>query len=543
MQSILKNREFLLLFIILALASFFRLWQLGQIPPGLYPDVAIYANDAFESLKTGNFKVFYPENNGREGLYMWILALSFSLFGVSIWSIKIVTATAGILTVLGLYLLIKELFNNVTIKQFNNETVALLSSFFLATSFWHVNFSRIGFRAILLPLVLVFAFYFFFKGFHRRRIFNVLLAGVLFGLGFYTYISYRFIVLLLAFLLISFLFVFFRQKLQRKYLLFLFTFLFSIFLVALPIGFYFLENPQDFSSRASGVSVFAQENPLKAFLISFVAHLGMFNVYGDSNWRHNFPGSPMLFFPIGVLFLIGIIFSAREFLFAAKQKNISFIILQGTLLGWFFVFLLPGILTAEGVPHALRVIGVIPIVYVFSGMGGLLFYEWVKKRIQDKRLLFILFSLFFIFVTIAEFNKYFFLWAKNQNVEGAFTKKFAEIGYYLNSLPLDYQKYVIVNEAGVPVPFPNGIPMSAQTIMFIENTKFGSPQSVYLLPENIDKIKIKEKTPNQSLRDGTGQAVIVPMKYEQNLVTDLQRRFPQGEIEEKNGILVYKIND
>src|SRR3990167_10730748 len=138
MPNLMKNKSLLFLIIILVIASFFRLWQLNGIPPGLYPDVAIYANDALDSLKTKDFKVFYPENNGREGLYMWILALSFSLFGVSIWSIKIVTATAGILTVLGLYLLIKELFNNVTIKQFNNETVALLSSFFLATSFWHV---------------------------------------------------------------------------------------------------------------------------------------------------------------------------------------------------------------------------------------------------------------------------------------------------------------------------------------------------------------------------------------------------------------------
>ncbi len=161
-----KNLSFLL--IILAIAAFFRLWQLSSIPPGLYPDVAMNGNDAIETLNTYNFKVFYPDNNGREGLFMWLIALSFSIFGISVWSIKIVAAIIGILTVLGLYLLTKELFS----KSAENASrqIALLASFFLAISFWHVNFSRLGFRAILLPFVLVFGFYFLFKGFRQKKL-------------------------------------------------------------------------------------------------------------------------------------------------------------------------------------------------------------------------------------------------------------------------------------------------------------------------------------------------------------------------------------
>jgi len=36
-----KNKELIFLLIILAIASFFRLWQLDKIPPYLYPDVAM----------------------------------------------------------------------------------------------------------------------------------------------------------------------------------------------------------------------------------------------------------------------------------------------------------------------------------------------------------------------------------------------------------------------------------------------------------------------------------------------------------------------
>lgn len=121
-----KILAFFCLLGILTIASFFRLWKLSAVPPGLYPDEAINANEASDSLKTGKFKVFYPENNGRESLFINLIAFSFLIFGVSIWSLKIVPVIIGILTVFGLYLLARELFN---------KNVALLSSFFLAVSF------------------------------------------------------------------------------------------------------------------------------------------------------------------------------------------------------------------------------------------------------------------------------------------------------------------------------------------------------------------------------------------------------------------------
>ena len=209
----MAKKSLFILLIILLIASFFRLWKLNKIPPGLYPDVAINGNEAFFSLKNRDFKVFYPENYGREGLWMWLIALSFSISGVSIWSIRIVSAVFGISTVFGLYLLVKELFSSLEFKVYglDSEGVALLSSFFLATSFWHTNFSRIGFRAILLPFVLVFYFYFLIRGFKTKKFFNFIISGIFFGLGFYTYTSFRMAVLILPFIFVPFWFIFKKQ--------------------------------------------------------------------------------------------------------------------------------------------------------------------------------------------------------------------------------------------------------------------------------------------------------------------------------------------
>lgn len=155
-----KLRNFIPLLAILILAIFLRLWQIDSVPPGLYPDIAINGNDALDTLATGQFKVFYPENNGREGLFIWLIALSFKIFGPAVWSLRLVSAVFGIFTVWGLYLLTRRLFN---------KNIALLSSFFLAVSFWHINFSRLGFRAILVPFFLVWSFYFLFRGIAEIR--------------------------------------------------------------------------------------------------------------------------------------------------------------------------------------------------------------------------------------------------------------------------------------------------------------------------------------------------------------------------------------
>lgn len=274
------------LLIILAIAAFFRLWQLDLIPPGLWPDEAINANTALRILDTGKFQVFYPENQGREGLFFLLISFAFSIFGISIWSFKIVSALTGILTVLGIYLLAKELFS---------RQVALLSSFFLAISFWHINFSRIGFRAILLPLVLTFSFYFFFRGLRTKRFADFIFCGLIFGLGFYTYISFRLATMLLAFALIFWFSVAVKEKWGTKFISFAGSLLLAVFIVGLPLGIYFLENPEQFLSRALGVSVFEQESPVKSFFQSLGKHLMMFNFSGDRNLRHNLSGfSPIV---------------------------------------------------------------------------------------------------------------------------------------------------------------------------------------------------------------------------------------------------------
>ena len=254
-----QSTKIWLLIGIIVLASFLRLYHITTTPPGLYPDEAMDGNNALEVIQTGHFKTFYTEDNGREGMYVNILVFFIKALGNKPWVVRLPAAVAGIFTVLGIYYLTAELFG---------EEIGLLAAFLLATSFWHINFSRIGFRAILAPLCLVWTSYWLTKAFgnkghetrdmeknsamshvsSRMSLIYALFAGIIFGAGFYTYIAYRVSPLLLL------LFIPFYKKYPGFWKKFWF-FVVVTFIVALPIGIYFLQHPGDFFGRTSEIAV------------------------------------------------------------------------------------------------------------------------------------------------------------------------------------------------------------------------------------------------------------------------------------------------
>ncbi len=496
------KHKWLLVLLIMTVAVFFRLYKIDSVPPGLYPDEAINGNQAIEALETGNLKVFYPENNGREGLLIGLEALALKIAGRSagqvypVWPLRAVSAIAGMLAVLGLYFLAKQLFN---------WQIAAISSFLLAISFWHVNFSRIAFAGILTPLCLIWGFYFFWRGLSSSRLGDFIVSGIFWGLGFYTYIPFRIMPLVLILALATYWravkkdfghekYEHIRNRLIKGFA----AFLVVTILVALPIAYYFYSHPQDFWGRSSQVSVFSSDNPLKDLALNAAQSLGMFNFVGDFNWRHNISGRPLLIWPVGALFVLG--FARSWFkLFRTRRKHGHFSATQALLLSWFFIGLLPAVLSNEGLPHALRAIATLPPVFIFAGEGlwwlidkvGDWYrardvhefsfrHRWLKESSVIAMLTLVILLITFTFV---EYDKYFNQWAKNPNVVMAFNQNYVDIGNRLNATPVKTRKYVLVNADGVPV---NGIPMPAQTVMFVTDTYTPEKQkakNIYYLTE------------------------------------------------------------
>ena len=556
-----KNKTPWLLILILIIAGFLRLYQIITVPPGLYPDEAMNGNNALEALRTGDFRVYYPENNGREGLFINIQAIFLKIFGVNKpWVLRLPSAIFGILTVLGIFFLVKELFSStnnesatnirITNLQFENSkrdslfadgnAMALLAAFLLATSFWHINFSRIGFRAIMAPLLLVWSIYFLLLAFRKSRsetkfLFSILyflFSGVIFSLGFYTYIAYR----IMPLLILAILFYYWRKSKkegwQKKFAISTFYFLLTIFIFALPIGIYYLQNPADFFGRTTEISVFSSQTPLKDLGLNILKTAAMFNFVGDRNWRHNYAGRPELFWSVGIIFLIGIVIGIKKICGNTKHeapnpkqisnsndqnpkqfrvlnlKNLN--LFRNSDLGfiilflWLFLAALPVVISNEGLPHALRAILMLPPAIILAAFGGVWLYEIILTKLPARLAfgnskaggrnstkvrnikipLFAICYLLFALLIFEAYQTYFISWAKNPNTYGAFSADYAELGKKLNQLPQETPKYVVVEAPGVLV---RGIPMPAQTVMFITDTYTPENQQVknihYLLPE------------------------------------------------------------
>ncbi|HEY4520591.1 MAG TPA: glycosyltransferase family 39 protein [Candidatus Paceibacterota bacterium] len=492
----------LIVLIILAVASFFRFYQIADTPPGLYPDEAMNGTNALDSLETGDFRVFYPDNNGREGLFITLQAFSIKIFGIHPWSLRIVSALIGVLTILGLFLLTRQLYD---------ANMAYLASFLGAIAFWHVNFSRIGFRAIMVPLILVYAFYFIWKGLQKNNLIDFFWAGLISGLGFYTYTSYRvalFIPLVLFITYWAYLrkdFSHSKYEITRYYLLRGFALFFLVaFFTALPLAIYFIQHLDQFFSRAGEyLSVFHQSEPLKALGESIVKTLGMFNFYGDPNQRHNISGAPMLSLPMSLLFLIGFI---KEFMHWIRRKHGHLSPLHTFLFSWFFIMLLPGFLSIEA-PHALRTIGVIPVVMIFTARGLWWIFEkfgaWydIYHPSHHSRAAItmpaarITLVIFLVALSFLEFYRYFTVWGKDQDTPGAFNSSYVRIAKEINALPLEEKKYILVSAGGT---IAKGFPVPAQTVMFLTDSgtleKQKEKNIFYLTPETMKKTTIPKNS-------------------------------------------------
>ncbi len=479
-----KQLRWLLLIGILIIATFLRFYHLTTIPGGLYPDEAMNGNNATEVAETGHFLPFYVEDNGREGLYINILAITLKIAPVTDrtepWIVRVPAAIAGVATVWGLYLLVGELLG---------DAAGLFAAFLLSVSFWGIIFSRIGFRAILAPLFLVWALWLLIKAFRAKHggdgdahatnggvgWWYAVLAGAVYAAGFYTYIAYRDTpVLFLLFI------PFFRKTpgFWKKTALFIA----ATFIVSLPIGWYFVSHPGSFFGRTTEIAVTAGTNPIHDFAVNIGKELFMFNWHGDYNWRQNVSGAPELFWPVGILFLLGIAVSGislwkswrslrtKNPAHAASPEPGGMFPPFALLLtfAWFAFGILPAAASDEGIPHALRSILALAPALIFAAIGGIWAFRLMTERLGWKpAIVKAIAAAFLVFTAMGGYTEYFVTWARNPNVPGAFNADYVAIGNAMNALPAATPKYVIVNAGGVPA---RGIPVPAETVMFVTHS-------------------------------------------------------------------------
>jgi hypothetical protein len=433
-----------LLFAILLAAFALRVTNIENIPSSIFPDEAQNGIDAQEANATGKYKLFYESNNGREGLFINIQALSIKYFGSTTFALKFPSILFGTLTVLGVFLLIYELFQSYI--------AGLIGAYLITFSYWAINFSRIGFRAIMVPLVLTFAFYFLFKGLRTKKLHDFIIAGFIYGLGLHTYIAFRVSPLVLIALFIAL--VITRKNFIKDYWKHTLVFAVAMFITSGPmlLDFFYL-HPEHYESRTGAISILNPEVnqgrivPILAKTVGF--SIQKYFAVGDLNMRHNYPPYPLLNPLAGIAFLIGLVYVFGKFFHLTYIRFRSGIrdeklAVYFFLLAWFFALLIPEFLANEGNPHALRAIGTLPVVFIIAVIP----FMWIANKYHHYGHSFKIFvaSMFifaFAFIGIADPVKYFVFFANSPKQHQAFEANLKEVSNYIQTLPQAKEKYII----------------------------------------------------------------------------------------------------
>ncbi len=190
----------IILILILVLASALRLWQLGQVPHGITVDEAAIGYNAYAVFTTRRDEwlerlpiSFRSFGDYKAPAAIYLLGPVIYFLGSEMWVLRLPFALFGIAAAWLFYLLIREIFYDSR----RRETLALLGAFLLATSPWHLHFSRLGFEAGMALTLTVGALYLFYAYLRQGRWWQLGMAVLLAAATLYTYHSNKLITPLL----------------------------------------------------------------------------------------------------------------------------------------------------------------------------------------------------------------------------------------------------------------------------------------------------------------------------------------------------------
>lgn len=406
-----KNRLILIAILILAFAL--RFWKLSSFP-ALNADEAALGYNAWSLIKTGldehgnSWPIHLQSfNDYKPALYAYLTMPIIAFHGLTIISVRIAGAFLGVLTVLAVYLLAKEMGKSENFRKLGKNIFPLIAAFFIAISPWHIHFSRGGWEVNVATFFVTIGIWLILKWTNIARAKDyskfslhsttVLTLGVsAFILSLYTYHAARVIVPLLG---IGF-FVLFWKKIVGRWRSILAAGVVGLILVIPLVND--LAGPAGLS-RAAGVGIFSDPGPLNeineqrgehsdlrgmsaralhnkpinyalAFAENWVEHFSgeFLFLSGDEIQRNKVPEH-------GQMYLIDLLFVVLGFVAVTRVFDKRWAL----ILWWLSVAPVAAALTFQS-PHALRSQNmVIPLVLI-SAYGFTYSISWFRKSFKSK---------------------------------------------------------------------------------------------------------------------------------------------------------------
>ena len=459
----MKKKVNFYLVAVLFLAILLRFWKLGQVPHGMTWDEAAIAYNGFaiRTVHRDEWLEFMPISFRSFGDYKAPLAIYLNglftwIFGMNLFAIRLPFAIASIFAILGIYLLIKELF--YTNK--NKEFLATLASFVLTLSPWHIHYSRLGFESGIALSFLIWTFYFLQLYLRKRKLWILLVASFLAVLNIYTYHSGKVTVPLLVISFILFNWKFFKKKWKELLLAGGFSILLLIpfFKDAIWGEGLTRANSSIFSNGLSFLEV------VKTFFSNFASYFSFkFLVKGENGGilRHSDGKFGVLNLASFSLLIFYLFILIKKLIKKEKIANKKELLLGIT---WILLGFLPAVI-ADGKYHSNRSLLALPGFMILVILAFLETKDFFKVSLKKLAVVFAAFYLFF--TSLYQYN-YYQNYAKIS--AGYFVDGYIDVFQYLKSLDksgvekilftADYQQayiYALLVNKLSPIAYNGGI--------------------------------------------------------------------------------------
>lgn len=488
----MKNLRWLFLVFLILLAGFLRFYKLGEIPNGLYQDETAIGYNAYSILETGKdehgistpvyFKSF---GDYKLPVYIYLTTISVKLFGLTEWAVRFPSALFGTLSVLVMYLFIRELFNRTQITELNDqhgkknfighwvlssEFLAGFSALLFAINPWHLHYSRATFE------VSIALFFFLLGGLFliRQEKRGAFFFGTLcFIIALYTYNLTR---LLSPLLYVLFLWVYKDRVRHVSKNELVGTTIFSLFLL-LPFLSTLLAGGGAASARGTFIftsssvqapllelrSYFLSLPPLwnKIFFNQMISSLWLyfnnvaryfsvefFFLTGSAHGNHSIGnvGQFYLFeLPLVLIGLFQILNIKKSQSYKLMRPHDFVYSLSSLILGWTSITILTAALTREA-PHATRSFFLLVPLVTFCAIGLLHVLSWLKSR----RIIILIGAAFVMYNLVYYFSSYYLrfpiFYAKQWRAEDK------ELALFIKSIEAQYDHIIVDKESGLVYP-------------------------------------------------------------------------------------------
>lgn len=447
------------IFWIFVLALVLRIYKLGSFPVGFHEDEAKVAWNAVSILKTGaddkgsKFSLYYNTFGDYRptGIFYFTIP-SIAIFGRNEFAVRFPSALFGALTVLPIFFLSKELF-----KKYK---WALIASFLLAISPWHIEVSRATSEVAMSTFFAIFAIYFLIRLIKTSNKKYVSSTIISIFIAYFLYHAIRFLAPPFFFITIAFYNKEIRKKITKKFVFIClaFTIVFSVFLSSTPEGKQRFNQVSIFKdvdtkyeidrirseNKTKSVFTYIFDNKGVVYLRRFFTEYGSYFsgsfLIGNSARPHRYttPGAGLLGYLETVLFGIGILEVVK-----GKKSLLPLMIL--------LIAPLPAAITTEDAPNLHRAFLMLPSIIIMEAYGLEKIVSFSRKNKGVVQLfifsfLILNFGLFWhMYFAHAAFHKPFI---EDYSLDGSSYRNVGtkELAMEINKIQGDYEKIIITNQ-------------------------------------------------------------------------------------------------